>query len=294
MDTIRPATLDDLPRCHDVWLATEGIEPISDRVLPLHEHERATGTLLVAESDPHGVVGFGATLTRSGVTYLADLFVLPDRQGHGIGRALLHALLDDAVAARAPRFTMASGSPSARALYERFGMAPSWDLSYLLGEVAALDRSALDADGVTARPGVSIDDVATLDLAVTGRDRRADLVHETSRLGGTLLALTRGDGVVGHAIVIQPTWWVPWRPHGTRVAPVVVADAADAPSAVAAAVHWAIAAGASVINSFVPVGHSAHDVLLDAGFRRTDADLHMTSGARLLDPERYLPSIDTV
>jgi hypothetical protein len=188
---------------------------------------------------------------------------------------------------------MASGSAPARALYERFGMAPSWELSYLLGDVAALDADALDADGVTAH-AVSVDEAAALDRAVTGRDRRADLVHETTRLGGTLLALTRRESIIGHAIIIQPTWWVPWRPDGTRVAPVVVADAADASAAVAAAMQWALATGATMINSFVPVPHPAHRPLLDAGFRRTDADLHMASGDRLLDPERYLPSIDTV
>ncbi len=294
MVTIRPAGAADLPACHDVWLATEAIAPVAGTVLPLHEHELRTGTLLVADDAVRGVVGFGATLTRSGVTYLSDLFVLPDAQGHGVGRALLHALLDGVVASGERHFTMASGSPSARALYERFAMAPSWELSYVLGDVAALSVDALDAGGVTVRLAASVDDVAALDRAVTGRDRRADMLHETTTLGGRVLVLTRDDDVVGHAIVIQPTWWVPWRPFGTRVAPVVVADPADAPGAVAAAIRWAIAHDATVVNSFVPVPHPAHDMLLAAGFRRTDADLHMTSAAGLLDPVRYLPSIDTV
>src|SRR5262249_6384111 len=116
---IRPAVDADLPTCHAVWLATEGVEASSDDVLPLLEHELRSGRLLVAWDATGTVIAFGATLTRSGVTYLADLFVHPDHQGHGVGRALLHALLDDM---HGERFTMASTSLAARALYERFGM----------------------------------------------------------------------------------------------------------------------------------------------------------------------------
>lgn len=290
MVTIRRAVADDLPRCRAVWLATESVDDADDAtVFPLHAHELTAGTLLVAEAGDTGIIGFGATLARSGITYLADLFVHPDEQGHGIGSALLHALFDDH---DGPRFTMASGSPSARALYARFGMAPAWELSYLLADVSDLDTGSLDPSGITAHDA-TVDDVAPIDHAVTRRDRRADLEHETVHLGGRLLALRRGDALAGYAVVIHPTWWILWRPHGTRVAPVVVRDADDAPAAVAAALHAAIGRGATLINTFVPVPHPAHDALLAAGFRRTDADLHMTSRPDLLDPIRYLPSIDT-
>src|SRR5882724_7095630 len=99
MVTIRAATADDLAACRAVWLATEGYEaPAGVETLPLHGHELHRGRLLVAvsgaaSSDGGSVVlGFGATFTRSGVAYLADLFVDPAHHGQGIGGALLRAL----------------------------------------------------------------------------------------------------------------------------------------------------------------------------------------------------------
>src|SRR3954464_12580906 len=99
---IRPATERDVPACYEAWLSTEsrrleaaGAAPPAGTVLPLHEHELHSGRLVVAALPNGGaVVGFGATFIRSGVVYLADLFVRPSHQGRGIGRALLHALLD--------------------------------------------------------------------------------------------------------------------------------------------------------------------------------------------------------
>lgn len=299
MDTlpvhIRSATVDDLPQCQRVWLATERYtDPVTHPVLPLHAHELRTGRLVVAAAGDE-VVGFGATLVRSGVLYLADLFVLPEWHGRGLGGHLLDELVGDH---RGPRFTMASTSPSARALYAGHGMQPAWELAYVVGRAHSIARGPLqEAAGAVAVRPASVDDVAALDRAVTGRDRRPELEHETATLGGSLLSVVRGRGetrMIGHAVVIQPTWWVPWRTNGTRVAPVVVLDPADAAPAVAAAVLHALDTGATIINSFVPRPHGAHAVLLRAGFRGVDADLHMTSDPALVDPLRYLPSIDTV
>lgn len=291
--TIRPATAADLPQCQRVWLATEGYTgAVVQPVLPLHAHELRTGRLVVAVA-ADTVVGFGATLVRSGVLYLADLFVLPQHHGRGIGGRLLATLLDDHAG---PRFTMASTSTAARALYARHGMAAAWELAYVSGRAHAIDRDRLAAGrgrGISSRVG-TIDDAIALDRAVTRRDRRPELEHEVGTLGGRVLIVERDGAVIGHAVVVQPTWWVPWRTNGTRVAPVVVADPADGATATAAAVLHALDTGASTVNSFVPVPHGAYAMLLRAGFRCVDADLHMTSDPALVDPARYLPSIDTV
>jgi GNAT superfamily N-acetyltransferase len=292
---IRPAREDDLAACYEVWLSTEtdraapgSVAP--GTVLPLHEHELHSGTLLVAEAAGE-IVGFGATCTRSDVLYLADLFVRPDTQGAGVGRALLHRLLDDAPA---QRFTFASSDPSARSLYAKFGMDEHWTLGYLEASSGALpfDVDVLDADGMTAIPA-TVDDVLAIDHQVTGRDRRVDLEHERDRLGFSCFVLRRGDASpLGYGVVIHPQWWVPWKPHGTRVAPVMVLDAQDACAAVAATMRAALALGATDITTFVPSVHPAREMLLTAGFVETDTDAYMASDPALIDGSRYLPPID--
>ncbi len=292
--TIRPATERDLPACHEVWLSSEPNRlrdvppPAAGTVLPLHEHELHTGRLLVAE-DAGNVVAFGATLTRSGVVYLADLFVRPSQQGRGIGRALLHGLLDDAPPRR---FTFASTHPAARPLYATFGMVERWSLHYLDASHDSLALDALDAEGVVA-VAASVDDVIDLDRRVTGRDRRVDLEHERDRLGWRCFLLQRDGATIGYSVVVHPQWWVPWKPHGARVAPVMVGQPGDARGAVAATVRAALELGATDLSTFVPSEHAALPMLLAAGFvDDDDQDAYMASDPGLLDPERYLPPID--
>ena len=246
------------------------------QVLPLHEHELRTGRLVVADDGAGDITGFGATLTRSGVTYLADLFVRSDRHGEGIGRALMDALFDG-VDGR--RFTFASAHPAARTLYGSFGMTPVWTVAYLQAAVDRIDRGRLDPHDLTTSPS----DVATLaaiDTLITGRDRRIDFEYMRRVLGGRLLTVGRGQEPVGYAAVKDPMWWVPWHPDGAEIAPVGVLDPANAPAAMAAAVLHAIDAGATLIETFVPEPNPAHEMLLAAGFTREDSDLHMSSASR--------------
>ncbi len=306
--TIRSATAADLALCYEVWRSTDGdssdnaayARPAPGTVLPLHRHELETGRLIVAELDAV-VVGFGATLTRSSVTYLADLFVRPVHHSLGIGRALLHVLLDDAPAAR---FTFASSSAAARRLYREFGMSGGFELAYVRAPVESLSLDRLANYGVVAIP-TSLDVACAIDLEVTGRDRRVDLVHARDTLGATLLALVRGRDTIGYGAVVHPQWWVPWLPDGTRVGPFAVRDAADAVAGAGAVVRHAIEIGATVLAATVPVPHPAHAAMLAAGFIATNQDQYMSSTPTtptptpttptptLLDPTRYAPTIDT-
>lgn len=133
---IRRAQEGDLPALAEVFAAsaahlTERYRPdTADQLpidpqgrLPIYRHLLATGALFVAE-DPHPV-GFSAAVVRDGVWFLSQLWVLPDRQGAGIGSAVL----DEALAwgRGASAFTVvASPHPAAQRLYLRASMYPMW------------------------------------------------------------------------------------------------------------------------------------------------------------------------
>ena len=104
------------------------------------------------------VVGLAAVVERSGVTHLADLFVLPDRFGRGIGGRLLAMILGDATR----RTTFASSDPRALPLYVRNGMIPWWPNLYL-----DIDSGCLPPP--SAR--ISCDSVSP-DAAISGPVRR--------------------------------------------------------------------------------------------------------------------------
>src|SRR5438132_1116977 len=86
---VRPATAADLPGARGVAEAHGDVfEPGRPDNLT---HELEQGRLVVAADGPR-VVGFGGALERGGVAYLADLFLLPDRLGRGIGAGIMRAL----------------------------------------------------------------------------------------------------------------------------------------------------------------------------------------------------------
>jgi ribosomal protein S18 acetylase RimI-like enzyme len=82
--------------------------------------------VLVAGSPPHGVavVRYRRSLFTPGLeSYLAELYVVPDRRGRGIGRALLETVLDRARARGADYIELNTdeGDDAAMALYESAG-----------------------------------------------------------------------------------------------------------------------------------------------------------------------------
>jgi ribosomal protein S18 acetylase RimI-like enzyme len=80
-----------------------------------------TGMLFVAV-DGHRIVGTARGAERDGAWHISRVAVVPDRQGDGIGSALLRAV-EAAAPARLAEFTISTGPKSVRnvALYERHG-----------------------------------------------------------------------------------------------------------------------------------------------------------------------------
>ncbi len=284
---IRDATEADVPACIDVWVSTQpdiGVAPLPEQ--PLARHELDTGRLILAEVDG-AIVGFGATLTRSGVAYLADLFVAPAHQGSGIGRQLLQALFADH---RGSLFTFASTDPRAQRLYEQFGMRAVERYHYLDARRDALTPWPTDVELVAAERAA----IVAVDAAITGRDRSIDIDYAES-IGADWYLAHRAGLRIGAAAVVASTWWNPWHPHGVRIGPIMAGDADDIAPILAAALSVGACADvmADVVSTFAPSSLPALPALLDAGFDVVDTDLLMASNDAIIDRHRYLPSVDT-
>jgi GNAT superfamily N-acetyltransferase len=131
--TTRPATIADAQALDRIALAAEDHGDFPSYApginVPYLRYLIGRGRAIVAEADGEPV-GFGASVWTGRSTHLADLFVLPARQSHGIGRRLLDEVLGDAW----PRTTFGSGDPRALPLYLRAGMRALWPNLYLTGD----------------------------------------------------------------------------------------------------------------------------------------------------------------
>lgn len=84
--------------------------------------------VLLAGEGPDGlaVLRFRPSIwTKALECYLAELYVVPDRRGHGLGRALMEAAIDVARREGADHMDLGTGEDdvAARALYERMGFS---------------------------------------------------------------------------------------------------------------------------------------------------------------------------
>lgn len=162
---LRPATEEDVPACAPIWrdalndyMGRLSLPVIPDELAPirrLHAHLQRTDPerFWVADLDerdpPDGreriadregpderaatPIAFGAATRRGAVWFLSMLFVRPEHQGAGVGRALLDRLLpaDDAVLATGTD----SAQPISNALYAGLGMVPRMPLLSVVGRV---------------------------------------------------------------------------------------------------------------------------------------------------------------
>jgi hypothetical protein len=142
------------------------------------------GRLVVGISTEQ-VVGFGGAIDVDGVRFVTDLFLLAEQQGHGLGGAMLHALVDDS----AQRMTFSSAHERAVPSYGRMGMYPSWALQYWSGRAPATT-------------------VATHQISVVDRQHwlgdRPDLADRWSAAGGRLIHMHDRGKLAGWAIVLPP------------------------------------------------------------------------------------------
>jgi GNAT superfamily N-acetyltransferase len=124
------------------------------------------------------IVGFGAALARDDAWFLSSLFVRPDAQAGGVGRALLDAVWGDAFRER--RTLTDAIQPVSNGLYARRGLIPATPALHLGGRPeagAAVDLEPAEADGRA---------LAALDRAAYGFDRAVDHEYWGRHARGTL------------------------------------------------------------------------------------------------------------
>jgi GNAT superfamily N-acetyltransferase len=242
--TYRPATAADLPMCGAIWrLALNdyfgrlNLPQIPDdllAILRIHRHLRATDpeSFLVAEQATADgglrIVAFASAVRREAVWFLSMLFVLPEAQGAGIGRALLARLLPPPGTAALATCTD-TAQPISNGLYASLGMVPRMPILRLVGQaeqpselpslpagVQAIGFDEVDREGDRIGGAALDDELAALDRDAAGFDHPND--HEMVRAEGRVgyLYLGPDGGPIGYGYASE----------AGRVGPIAVRDAA--------------------------------------------------------------------
>ena len=271
---IRGAGDDDVADILTIWAANGDIVPEggADLLTPYLVHLLSTGRVLVAVDDG-GVVGFGAVIERAGVTHLADLFVLPDRFGQGIGARLLDRLFADTLA----RTTFASSDPRALPLYVRSGMTPYWPNLYLDGDSAALPSDPPELVCEPTGPATTIE----LEQKWLGAASPDDH-HFWAGLAEArpFVVIDAGSPVAAVHARLRRTGIDRW------INRLVMSPDADPVAVLVAAYRHAAEGGR--IGSCLPGPSPALRPLLEAGLRIVDQDTFMASNPTLFDATRRI------
>ena len=293
---VRPAIAADLPAIQQIWyrgeVADDPHPPAPGPPLSGFVYELEHGAMRVAEDDAGRVIGFGGSVgwdgPRGALTYLADLFIAPDIQSHGVGQAILRALPLHA----GGRCVHASTDARAVPLYIRTGMLPLWPNLWLVGDP---ERGARRLDWL---PGADLELVeaspddpalAAWDLRHFGYARPRDLAWLVESRAALPVWFQRAGATIGYGLVQRDCPESLWRPGAWTVGPIGAETPADARDCVCAAVRWAAQrSGAARIG--VPGPHPALTPLIEAGCRLVYNETFLASpDAALPDFTRYLP-----
>ena len=295
---VRRASGDDLPACWRIW--RDGLNgymvPLNQPPIPaevgsvarLHQHLLATDPerFVVACRDHHGteeLVGFAAAVRRDDVWFLSMLFVQPEAQGRGVGRALLAHVLpqDDAVVATATD----TAQPVSNALYARVGIVPRMPIFSVVGRPERAGAFPSLPDGIDVAGFESLADtdraamVDDLDRDALGFSHPQDhafAVAEGRR--GFAFRDRRSGEFVGYGYASEVG----------RVGPVAVRDAALLPAIVGVLVTAIVPRGASAVWVSGAAGGTLA-ALLESGFRLEGFPVLLCWSRPFADFGRYVP-----
>jgi len=142
--TIRPMGPVDLAAVVELEAANQP-RPWTEKIF--RDELAADNRTYVVAAD-ESVVGFGGVMVIGDEAHITNLLVDPDHRGKGLGRSLMVALIEAAIAAGARHLTLEvrKRNEAARALYSRLGLAPVGVRPRYYGDDDALILWAHDID----------------------------------------------------------------------------------------------------------------------------------------------------
>jgi GNAT superfamily N-acetyltransferase len=165
----RPVRGDELARCTDIWR-----DSINGYIGPLGQAEIGSDTapllrlyghlstsdpdrfVVGTQTDPgtgeERIVAFASAFVRERLWFLSMLFVLPEVQGAGVGRALLARVMPPPDADMVLGTATDSAQPISNALYASLGIVPRLPLLNLIGLPERLDAFGPLPSGVQPVP----------------------------------------------------------------------------------------------------------------------------------------------
>ena len=150
----------------------------SGRLGRLHAHALATDpdrfvVATVPSAGGNRIVGFGSAVERGSIWFLSMLFVRPEAQGQGLGRAILEWLLPGPDHHGQLATAVDSLQPISTALYAQYGIAPRMPILDLRGEVLRPEAFPALPAGIVSVPFETIADGAARRVGPSraGRDR---------------------------------------------------------------------------------------------------------------------------
>jgi GNAT superfamily N-acetyltransferase len=304
---MRPARADELATCAGIWRS--GIDDYGARVgraplaatpgplVSLLAHLRSTDPdrfLVAVRGDPgdgERVVGFTSAIRREHVWFLGMLFVLPDEQARGLGRALLDAVLPASGEGATLATCTDAAQPVSNALYARLGIVPRVPILELVGRP---DRAALPGlpEGMRAVPfellhGGPADEPGSRRLAALLATLDRDTLGYAHPEDHAFLAAAGRLGYVYEAAGGEVVAYGYTSPTG-RIGPIAVADEALFPALLGHLLGAVQPAGA--FSAWVPgAAGRAVTALLEAGLRIEDFPALLCWDRPFADVSRYVP-----
>jgi GNAT superfamily N-acetyltransferase len=292
--TIRPARAEELQAVEA--LVVRSINDLTERhgFGPIASLRTADFQLFSLQDDPDGlwvaedageILGFAFSWACDRFWFLAELFVSPDRQGSGIGDALLRRTFEhaDKVGADNRALITFSFNTVSQGLYVRHGLYPRLPLYFVkVSRDVLVDRlgnteelRCIDAENTDLHRQRLVQlDSDTLGFS---RDKHHRFLLSDPAMRGVLLHA--GDDCVGYAYVNS----------SGQIGPVSVARPGVMAAAFRAALRLAAQSGASGISAFLPGSNAAAlDVATAHGMRIT-FPMMLVSAREFGDWTRYLP-----